>query len=313
MSEKINDAAVSVCIPVYNNSDYIKETMRSVLSSDYPDIELVIVDDNSKDDSLDVIRKAASDFVNRGLASKYYDFSSVGNSSAEEYSERISSESEHSHTIFIFHNEKNLGMSGNWNRCLSLCRGKYIKLICADDLIDETLISREVKVLDENPEVLSVESDTEFCDSAGKSQGYYKRYKKNGIVDGKEIAKYSLFHRDYLGAPLANMFRKFAYDTFGGFDPEFSYIIDYEFFMRLAVNGKVFIIHEPLNFFRIREDSNTGKVLKGDKGEAYVKEHEKLVKKYQNVLGLSDGEVRKSVRIRKIMNVLGRLYLKLHL
>lgn len=316
---------VSVCIPVYNNSDFIKETMKSVLSSTYANIELIIVDDNSKDGSLNVIFEAARDFVRDGLSINYYDFSGKD----KEYKRTLEEDEDlnipkgendsakalslNSHAICIFHNTENLGMSGNWNRCLELCRGKYIKLICADDLIDENLISREVEVLENHPEVLSVESDTEFRDSEGKSQGFYKRYKKSGVVDGKEIVRYSLFHRDYLGAPLANMFRKESYDKYGGFDSDFSYIIDYEFFMRLAVNGKVFIIHEPLNFFRIRDDSNTGEVLKGDKGEAYVKEHEKLVKKYQDILSLSDSDVKRSVMIRKIMNVLGRLYLKVHL
>lgn len=322
MEENKNTPLVSVCIPVYNNSDFIKETMKSVLKSSYRNIELILVDDNSTDTSLEVMKKAAKGFVEEALASDFYDFSdkeltykaSSANGKIHEIDKndfpKINKEA---HTILLFHNSENLGMAGNWNRCLELTNGEYIKLICADDLIDESLISREVQILQAYPNVLSVESDTEFRDSEGRSQGFYKRYRKSGVVDGKEIAKYSLFHRDYLGAPLANMFRKSSYDEYGGFDTDFSYIIDYEFFMRLAVKGKVYIIHEPLNFFRIREDSNTGEVLKGDKGEAYVDEHERLVKKYQTVLKLSDSEVKKSVRIRKLMNVLGRLYLKVHL
>lgn len=298
---------VTVCIPVYNNQDFIKETMESVLSSSYKNIELVLVDDNSKDNSLDVIKSAAGDFIGRGLASKTYDETDDEDVPADGF------ENEKGHFIVIYHNDKNLGMSGNWNRCLELSHGKYIKLLCADDLIDNTLISREVQVLEKYPEVLSVESDTEFRDSDGKPQGYYRRYKKSGVVDGKEIAKYSLFHRDYFGAPLANMFRRSAYEKLGGFDSELSYIIDYEFFMRLGCEEKVYIIHKPLNFFRIREDSNTGEVLQGDKGKAYIAEHEKLVQKYQDVLHLSDFDVKRSVQIRKIMNFLGRLYLKVHL
>ena len=47
---------VSVCIPAYNNAGYIRETIDSILNQTYHNIELVVVDDNSKDNTLDVIR-----------------------------------------------------------------------------------------------------------------------------------------------------------------------------------------------------------------------------------------------------------------
>ena len=91
---------VSVCIPAYNNAAYIKETIDSILSQTYENLELVICDDNSKDNTAKVI-------------------------------EGIKDE-----RIKFYKNEKNLGMSGNWNHCLSKCSGEFIKLICADDMLD---------------------------------------------------------------------------------------------------------------------------------------------------------------------------------
>ena len=58
------------------------------------------------------------------------------------------------------------------------------------------------------------------------------------------------------------------------------YILDYDLWIRIACLGKVYIIHEPLNFFRVRNDSNTGEVMAGGKKGAYVSEHRYLVKKY---------------------------------
>lgn len=50
-------------------------------------------------------------------------------------------------------------------------------------------------------------------------------------------------------------------EKIGGFDTDYTYILDYDFFVSLACEGDVYIIHEPLNFFRVRKGSNTGEVM----------------------------------------------------
>lgn len=315
---------VSVCIPVYNNADYVSETMMSVLYQTYRNLELIIVDDHSNDDSLSVILKTGREAKKAGLIDNIFDLTeekivyhnNIANHSVRPAAEidfqksRIPNVVNGQRQLYIFHNDKNLGMSGNWNRCMELCRGKFIKLICADDLIATSLIQREVEVMEKYPQVDLVESDTEFRNNDNKPSGQYKRFGK-GLVDGKLIAKHSLFTRDYFGAPLANLIRTSTYKKMGGFDSMFSYIIDYDFFMKIACQGKIYVIREPLNYFRIRSDSNTGEVLGGDKGNIYLEEHRKLVQKYANILGLSAHQVIMSVQIRKLMNFLGGLYLKL--
>lgn len=265
---------VSVCIPAYNNAGYIKETIDSILNQTYKNIELIIVDDNSKDNTSEVVKSIADD------------------------------------RIKLYRNDKNLGMSGNWSYCLSLCTGEFMKLICADDMLTPDCIEKEVKALVEHPDVLLVESDTLRVDMAGKGKGTYKRYKKSGVVDGKEVSKKGFFICDYFGAPLANMFRRSLYEEIGGFDKDFVYILDYEYFMRIACRGNIYIIHELLNQFRIRNDSNTGEVIAGDKTKIYVAEHRKLLEKYKDVLGLNGFQVELSVLIRRLRNVAAYIYLK---
>ncbi len=55
---------VSVCIPAYNNAAYIKETIDSVLGQTYTNLELVICDDHSKDDTVRVIEEIKDDRIN---------------------------------------------------------------------------------------------------------------------------------------------------------------------------------------------------------------------------------------------------------
>ena len=264
-------ALVSVCIPAYNNADTIRATIESVMSSDYEDIEIIVVDDCSVDDT-------------------YVEACGIADP-------RIS----------VYRNEKNLGMAGNWNRCLSLCHGEYVRLLCADDRIDPDLIGREVAVLDSEPSVVMVSSDTAFIDESGRVVGHYDRYHRSGAVSGKSIVRFSFFTRDYLGAPLANLFRKSAA---GEFDAGFSYIIDYDFFVGIALRGDVYIIRERKNYFMLRAGSNTSAVLSGGDSAAYVDEHKRLVKKYAAQLGQSGFGQWLSVMIRRVTVVLGGVYLK---
>ncbi len=267
---------VSVCIPAYNNGAYITETIDSVRKQTWKNLEIVICDDNSTDDTVAVI-KAIED-----------------------------------PRIRLIQNEKNLGMSGNWNNCLSNCRGEFIKLLCADDVIIPEALEKEVQALLAHPTALFSESDTRLFDLNGKPKGWYRRYPKaTGLVDGKTVIRAGFFSQDYFGAPLANTVRRSAIEQYGGFDKDFIYILDYEWFVRLACHGDIFIIHEPLNFFRVRNDSNTGEVIAGDKTEIYVKEHEMLLKKHGGAVGLTEAGFRKSVRIRKLRNFAANIYLKL--
>ena len=119
---------VSVCIPAYNNAAYIKETIDSILKQTWKNLELVICDDKSKDNTIEVIESIKDD------------------------------------RIRLCKNEKNLGMSGNWNKCLHECKGEFIKLICADDMLRKDAIEKEVRALIEHPKAVLAESDTQLFD-----------------------------------------------------------------------------------------------------------------------------------------------------
>ena len=154
---------VSVCIPAYNNAGYIQETIESILNQTYKNIELVVVDDNSKDNTADVIRNIPDE------------------------------------RIRLYQNEQNLGMSGNWNRCLELVTGDYVKLICADDLLARDCIEKEVGALIAHPEAVLAESDSKLVDIDGIAHGTYKRFHTSGLTDGKKIAKRGILSQNYFG------------------------------------------------------------------------------------------------------------------
>ena len=79
---------ISICVPTYNGSPYLEPCLDAVLSQTTSDFEVLIVDDRSSDDSLHI---------------------------AERYARRDS-------RIMVSSNETNLGLVGNWNRCVQVAR-----------------------------------------------------------------------------------------------------------------------------------------------------------------------------------------------
>ena len=125
---------VSVVIPVYNMELYLAETLESVLMSDYPNFEVIVMDDESTDKSLSI---------------------------AEHYREKD--------TRIRIYSQPNQGASSARNNAIKTARGCYILPVDADNLISDNYISEAAKILDENPEVKLVSSEAEYIgDKSGR-------------------------------------------------------------------------------------------------------------------------------------------------
>ena len=134
---------VSVCIPVYNCERYIGEAIESVLNQTLQDFELIVCDNCSTDNTLKVV---------------------------EGYRDP---------RIRVFRNERNLGQSANFNKSLSLSRGKYIKLLCSDDIFYPDCLKAQAEVLEDprNASVVMVFCSRDIMRSDGKrimTWGYWR-------------------------------------------------------------------------------------------------------------------------------------------
>ncbi len=119
-----NKPLISVLLPVYNSEKYIENALKSILLQTYSNIEIVVVNDGSNDNSHDIINK----FV------------------------------ETNHAIKYFRNEVNLGISKSRNIALSYCTGAFIALLDSDDICSPKRLEKQVKFLIENPEFKAVSS-----------------------------------------------------------------------------------------------------------------------------------------------------------
>ncbi|HIJ77231.1 MAG TPA: glycosyltransferase family 2 protein, partial [Deltaproteobacteria bacterium] len=115
---------ISVCIPTYNYAHYIAPAIESVLNQRLTDFELIILDDCSKDNT----EEAVSRFLN-------------------------------DKRVLFEKNERNLGLVANWNKCISMARGEYIKFVFADDMLaSQEVLGLMAGILDSDPSVTLVAS-----------------------------------------------------------------------------------------------------------------------------------------------------------
>ena len=237
---------VSICIPSYNSEKYILETVMQALDQTWPNLEVVVVDDCSTDGTVEKLKKI------------------------------------HDYRFRLVENKKNLGMAGNWNECIKACRGQYIKLIPADDLLYPTCIARSVQYLIKHPDVTLVSVGTDLINDKGKRIGSYAHWPTEGVFPGRKIAKASVMLNNFYGNPVAMMFRREDFFKTGGFDAKIPYILDFDLWLGLSKLGNVAVIKKHLCAFRVRSDSNTGR-LTGEGGKAYTAEHGVLIDKHAKI------------------------------
>lgn len=213
---------VSVCIPTYNYADYLPMAIESVLGQNFRDFELIIQDDCSNDATVETVQRYLTD-------------------------ERV---------VFEV-NEKNLGLAGNWNRCLAKARGEYIKFVFADDLLaSPDALGRMVSALDSAQEVSLVASARNIINADSHLVRVLCEFKKSFTAEGAAVIHMCLVRQaNLVGEPTVVMFRR--KDAERGFNAEYDQMIDLEMWFYLLEKGEFAFIAEPLASFRIHPRQKT--------------------------------------------------------
>lgn len=225
---------ISICIPVYNGAAYLRECLDSCFSQDYANFEVLVCDDGSSDGSLELIQTYQNKFPQ----------------------------------LRFYKNEKNLGLVGNWNRCVELAKGEWIKFVFQDDYIRKDCLSEFVKQIKPDTQLLVSKRHFVLPDNADvEIKTYYSstvRTLENtcgtkAFYPAKEISGAAMKHigMNFIAEPSLSLFRKSALNTVGAFQPLLKQICDLEFMLRLASCFGVSYIAEDLCFFRIHKASTT--------------------------------------------------------
>lgn len=215
---------ISICIPTYNNADYIAETISSVLNQTYQNFELVIVDDRSKDKTVEIIK---------GFTDP---------------------------RIKLVENDTNLGMHGNWNKALNLGKGEYLKLLCGDDIIYPRCLELQIGEFEkkENSDVVVVACRRKVIKSDGK-ESFGALYKlRPGKYEGKSAVKYCVsFGTNLIGEPMSVLFKASVFRENKIVLGSNNYLIDLDMYFKLLKYGNLIIQKDFLSAFRIYSASMT--------------------------------------------------------
>lgn len=168
-----NIPLISVAIPSYNHESYVQETIRSVINQDYKNIELIIIDDGSSDNSVEKIREIIPACEKRFVR-------------------------------FSFRSRGNKGLSATLNEAIAWCQGGYFSAIASDDVMYRSKTSVLLNYLEEDQGVAGVFCGCNIIDSHGAVIGTFRTpnaaYKFDDILLRKHhfIAPTQLYRIDCL-------------------------------------------------------------------------------------------------------------------
>jgi len=201
--------AVSVCIPAYNHGRFLADTLKSALDQSFADMEIIVSDNRSSDHTQEVVMA----IVERDARVRYV--------LAPEH----------------------LGMQGNFNRCLELARGRYIKFLCADDMLEPRCVERMLAAFRDERTAL-VGCARRILPEDGGS-GRVLGYAAGDVTSsGTEAIHRCFFRGNLIGEPTAVMFRRA--DAKDGFRAQYQQLVDLDMWFRLLEKGRFTFLAEAL-------------------------------------------------------------------
>jgi len=212
---------VTVGILSYNYADYVLDTLDSVYTQTYPNIEFFIVDDGSTDESVELIKQWVED-------------NSV------------------KCTLIVHHANK--GRNTAINTILEKSAGKYMIIFASDDEMNPRRIEEQVKLMEEAGEEYAVcYSDAELMNEQSQYLGLFSEKKKSPFLSGSVFDKF-YYGQFFMAAPTI-MFRKSIYDKVGVYDTRLT-AEDYDMWMRILPVTKVIFCEYVGVKYRIKENQS---------------------------------------------------------
>lgn len=215
-----NKPLVSVVIPCYNHEKYVQDCIQSIIDQTYQNIELIIIDDGSKDSSVEKILKMVPACEKR-------------------------------FTRFEFRYRNNIGLSATLNEALIWCEGEYYSCIASDDQMLKNKIDYQVNYLLLNQNVIACFGNVNLIDENNriiKTEKYLNRF-----YDFETI----FLNKHHINAST-QMIRMHVLKEVGGYKTGIS-IEDLYMWLKLSEVGEIYVDQKVLSNYRLHENNSIKK------------------------------------------------------
>lgn len=216
---------ISICIPTYRRPELLGDAIQSVLNqlTDTP-YEVVIVDNEQ-----DTVWSSKVDQLLRGL---------------------------HSPKIRLFRNNENLGMFGNWNRCLELAQGKWVSILNDDDLLAPNFINTVLELIHQYPDARLIQTGFRSFSQAPE-EALKNLLQKEEVKHSRRFSFVQLSLGNPRAGCLATVYDRETAIRIGGFNPDHFPTADVIFNMRfLREQGDAYETNMSCALYRIQENES---------------------------------------------------------
>lgn len=216
---------VTVICSCYNHQKFVGESIQSVLNQTYKNIQLIVIDDNSTDNSVEEIEKLL-----------------VQNPD-----------------IIFMKNEVNLGLTKSVTNAMNYAKGDYFIDLAADDILLPNCIEIQLKTHKNSAykNLAIVYGNAELITEEGNHSSYYFEVNENLKTKNKRPSGdiyNNVISLETTICSVSAMYRKNIFDKLGGYDTKLSYE-DFDYWIRASRNYNIEFIDEILIQKRILPNS----------------------------------------------------------
>lgn len=211
---------VSVLMSAYNHTKFIKESIESILNQTYQDFELLIIDDNSTDNTFEIISAFSSP------------------------------------KIWCSKNQQNVGMVLNTNRLISMAKGEYIAIINSDDSWHYQKLEKQLQFLKQSQQLAgcftlaNTINEKSNIISLKKETFLYQNYSK------EQFLAYFFHQQKHHFCYPSVLIKKEVLERVGLFNPALILLLDFDMWVRILLAGfELKILPEKLTNFRVLNDN----------------------------------------------------------
>lgn len=230
------DDCVTILMPLYNGAAFLSEALDDAVRQTHRRLRILVVDDGSTDASPEIVRRRAAD----------------------------------DNRIRLVRNDRNLGLVGNWNRCLQLADTPWVKFHFQDDRMHPECVATLLQLAQRHAVRMTLSARR--CQLDGMPNWQQRHLARHHRTIADRLPHETVTHVDqvraellrspfgnWFGEPITALMHRDLFTSYGPFFPALRQLCDLEFFARVMTGEAVVTCRTPLVTFRVHGGSQTGR------------------------------------------------------